>query len=257
MKQSFEIAKETKGYEASLFEEAVPQATELKKQSGILEEIGQVEVSSVPYIETEKEQEIKKETYKPLPKSHFIVSLSSKTAFRVFTFLKTSMTRFPWLFCNLITACIISIVIAMFENQISDLAVLAAIMPIVASMGGNAGTQSVAVSVRALANRDINAKNIWHSVVKEMLSCMMNGLLLGIIGGVILLFLYKQATLSMIFGLAIVTNFAFAGVWGSLIPISLDKAGLDPTISSSVFVTFLTDLLGFFIFLSLASVLLV
>ena len=171
-------------------------------------------------------------------------------------FFKTAMHRFPWLFCNLITACLVSVVIAMFENQISKLAVLAAIMPIVASMGGNAGTQSTTVSVRAIANRDIGSANVWQVVLKEMLSCFINGLVLGIIGGAILLLIYKNAQLSMIFSLAIVTNFTLAGIWGSLIPIGLNRAGLDPAISSTVFVTFLTDLLGFFIFLSLASMLL-
>jgi magnesium transporter len=171
-------------------------------------------------------------------------------------FFKTALHRFPWLFCNLITACVISIVIAMFQNQISSLAVLAAMSPMVASMGGNAGTQSVTVSVRAIANRDIGAGNIWQVVLKETLSCLMNGLVLGIIGGAILLLLYKQVMLSIVFGLAVLINFTLAGIWGSLIPIGLDRAGFDPAISSSVFVTFLTDLFGFFIFLSLASILL-
>ena len=171
-------------------------------------------------------------------------------------FFKTAVHRFPWLFCNLITACLVSVVIAMFQNQISKLAVLAAIMPIVASMGGNAGTQSVTVSVRAIANKDIVDANIWQIVFKEMLSCLINGLVLGAIGGIILLFIYHKAELSIIFGLAVIINFTLAGVWGSLIPIGLNKAGLDPAISSSVFVTFLTDLLGVFIFLSLASMLL-
>jgi len=172
-------------------------------------------------------------------------------------FFKTAIHRFPWLFCNLITACVVSTVIAMFESQISKLAVLAAIMPIVASMGGNAGTQSVTVSVRAIANRDIVASNVWRVVFKETLSCLLNGLALGIIGGIILLFMYQSAKLSTIFGLAVVINFTLAGVWGSMIPIGLNKVGLDPAISSSVFVTFLTDLLGVFIFLSLASMVLV
>ncbi|NRA74089.1 MAG: magnesium transporter [Rickettsiales bacterium] len=168
-------------------------------------------------------------------------------------FFKTALRRFPWLFCNLIMACLVSVVIDIFQNQISELAVLAAIMPIVASMGGNAGTQSVTVAIRAIANKDIVSANIWQVVFKEMLSCFTNGLVLGTIGGIILMFLHKQIALSMIFGLAVTANFTLAGIWGSLIPIGLDKAGLDPAISSSVFVTFLTDLLGFFIFLSLAS----
>lgn len=167
---------------------------------------------------------------------------------------KTAKHRFPWLFFNLITACIASTVVMLFTKQISKLAVLAAIMPIVTSMGGNAGTQSTTVSVRAIANKDIINSNMWQVVLKEMLSALLNGALLAILGGLMLFPIYKNYKLCVIFGIAVLANFTLAGVWGSLIPISLHRCGLDPAISSSVFVTFLTDLLGFFIFLSLAAV---
>jgi magnesium transporter len=214
---------------------SVPVVNKHKKMVGVIS-VDQI----VDVIEEEAEEDIMK-----LGGVH-ITDLYS-------AFFKTAMHRLPWLLCNLITAFLVSVVIAMFQNQISELAVLAAIMPIVASMGGNAGTQSVTVSVRAIANRDIGRANIRQVVLKEMLSCAMNGLVLGVIGGIILLFLYQQLAISIIFSAAVMTNFTLAGIWGSLIPIGLDKAGLDPAISSSVFVTFLTDLLGFFIFLSLAS----
>ena len=147
-----------------------------------------------------------------------------------------------------------STVVVLFKNQISKLAILAAIMPIVTSMGGNAGTQSMTVSVRAIANKDIMISNMGQVVLKEILSSFLNGILLGSIGGMILFPFYQDYKLCIIFGLAVLTNFTLAGVWGSVIPISIHRLGLDPAISSSVFVTFLTDMLGFLIFLSLAAV---
>jgi magnesium transporter len=168
-------------------------------------------------------------------------------------FFKTARHRFPWLFFNLITACIASTVVMLFQKQISHLAILAAVMPIVASMSGNAGTQSTTVYVRAIANKDIIAANMWQIVLKEVLSSILNGALLGVIGGLILFVMYSHIKLSIIFGMAVLTNFTLAGLWGSFVPITIHRLGLDPAISSSVFVTFLTDLLGFFIFLSLAA----
>lgn len=171
-------------------------------------------------------------------------------------YFKTAIQRFPWLFVNLMMACITSMVIAYFENEIQKIVVLAAIMPIVASMGGNAGTQTVTVAVRAIANKDITTSNVWRVITKEIVACALNGILLGIIGGFILLLLYQNINLSFIFALAVIINFTLAGLWGAMIPICLDRCGFDPAISSSVFLTFLTDFLGFFIFLSLASFLL-
>ena len=168
-------------------------------------------------------------------------------------YFKTAIQRFPWLFVNLIMACITSLIIAHFEAEIQKVVVLAAIMPIVASMGGNAGTQTVTVAVRAIANKDITSSNIWKVVTKEITACALNGLLLGIIGGFIILVLYENMNLSSIFALAVVINFTLAGLCGAMIPITLDRYGFDPAISSSVFLTFLTDFLGFFIFLSLAA----
>lgn len=169
--------------------------------------------------------------------------------------LKTTSQRFPWLFFNLLTACMISFVISKFQHQIEQLAILAAIMPIVASMGGNAGTQSVTILIRAIVNKEVTSYNTVQIVFKEIGSCALNGLVLGLLGGTILFFLYKSSALCIIFALAVLINFTLAGLWGTFVPLTLSKIGLDPALASGVFVTFLTDLLGFFIFLTLASLL--
>lgn len=168
---------------------------------------------------------------------------------------KTTSQRFPWLFFNLLTACMISFVISKFQHQIGQLAILAAIMPIVASMGGNAGTQSVTILIRAIVNKEVTSYNATQIILKEIASCALNGLFLGLLGGVILFFLYGDTSLCLIFAIAVLINFTLAGLWGTTVPLTLSKIGFDPAISSGVFVTFLTDLLGFFIFLVLASLL--
>ena len=170
-------------------------------------------------------------------------------------FFKTATRRFPWLFFNLLTACLTSVIISKFKDQIEQLVILAAIMPIVGSMGGNAGTQSVTVAVRAIANKDITSSNILQVVSKEIAACALNGLILGLLGGTILFLLYNNLSVCGIFALAVTINFILAGLWGGMIPIIIDKMGLDPAISSGVLLTFLTDFLGFFIFLALASLL--
>ena len=168
-------------------------------------------------------------------------------------FFKTATQRFPWLFFNLLTACLTSIIISKFKDQIEQLVILAAIMPIVGSMGGNAGTQSVTIAVRAIANKDITTSNILQVVSKEIAACALNGLILGLLGGTILFLLYNNLGVCGIFVLAVTINFILAGLWGGMIPIIINKIGLDPAISSGVLLTFLTDFLGFFIFLALAS----
>ncbi len=170
-------------------------------------------------------------------------------------FFKTATQRFPWLFFNLLTACLTSLVISTFQHQVEQKIILAAIMIIVASMGGNAGTQSVTVSVRAIANKDITTSNISHVVLKEIAACGLNGLMLGLIGGGILFLLYREMDVCAVFALSVTLNFILAGFLGSMIPITIDRIGLDPAIASGVFLTFLTDFLGFFVFLGLASLL--
>ncbi len=160
--------------------------------------------------------------------------------------------RFPWLFINLITACATSLVINQFSETIEKLIALATIMPIVASMGGNAGTQAMTVTVRALANREIKQIYITKVILKEIFVCLLNGLALAIIGSLIIYIPFSDLNLSLVFTAAIITNFTAAGLLGSSIPIILDHFDIDPATSSGVVLTALTDALGFFSFLGLA-----
>jgi len=170
-------------------------------------------------------------------------------------FFKTAVQRFPWLFFNLLTACLTSLIISSFRDQVEQKIILAAIMTVVASMGGNAGTQSATVSVRAIANKDITNSNIAQVVLKEIAACGLNGVMLGLIGAIILFLLYGDIDVCGVFALSVTLNFILAGFWGSMIPITINKIGLDPAIASGVFLTFLTDFLGFLVFLGLASIL--
>ena len=160
--------------------------------------------------------------------------------------------RFPWLFVNLVTACLTSMVINQFSDTIAKLITLATIMPIVASMGGNAGTQAMTVTVRALVSREITALNTIRVVSKEILVCMINGLLLAFIGVILTYLLFANSNLSMVFAAAVSINFTIAGLLGSAIPIILNHFDIDPAAASGVFLTACTDAIGFFSFLGLA-----
>ncbi len=160
--------------------------------------------------------------------------------------------RFPWLFINLITAFATSLVINQFSNTIEKLITLATIMPIVASMGGNAGTQVMTVTVIALANREIKQTYITKVVLKEVFVCLLNGLSLALIGALIIYIPFADLKLSIVFTAAVIINFAAAGMLGSSIPIIFDHFDIDPATSSGVVLTALTDALGFFCFLGLA-----
>ncbi|MGC0372292.1 MAG: hypothetical protein DGJ47_001003, partial [Rickettsiaceae bacterium] len=164
----------------------------------------------------------------------------------------TAKNRFPWLFMNLITACLTSMVINQFDETISKLVTLAVVMPIVASMGGNAGTQAMTVTVRAISNREVNYANRFRVVTKEIYTCMINGLLLSIIGGSLIYLVFGDPNLSLVFSFSILINFTLAGFLGSFIPIMLNSIDIDPAPSSGVFLTAFTDAIGFFIFLSMA-----
>ncbi|MCC8417353.1 MAG: magnesium transporter [Rickettsia endosymbiont of Bryobia graminum] len=165
--------------------------------------------------------------------------------------------RFPWLFVNLITACFTSIIINQFSLTISKLIALAAIMPIVASMGGNAGTQAMTVTVRALANKDIHHNNILKVVLKEVAVCGFNGFALALIGALLSLVMLSDPNLSLVFAIAVILNFLIAGFFGSVIPITLHYLNIDPATGSGVFLTTITDSFGFFTFLTLAYLFLV
>ena len=167
--------------------------------------------------------------------------------------LRTTRTRFSWLAVNLITAIIASIVIAFFEATIEQLVALAVLMPIVASMGGNAGTQTLTVAVRALATRELTATNAARVVNKEVLVGLLNGVLCAILVGVVATAWFGQVSLGLVLAAAMVINLLVAGLCGILIPLGLHRTGVDPALAATVFVTTITDVVGFFAFLGLAA----
>lgn len=164
--------------------------------------------------------------------------------------------RFPWLGVNLINAIAAAFVISLFEETIQALVVLAALMPIVASMGGNAGTQSLTVAVRALATRDLTAANTGRVVRREIIAGLFNGMIFAAIVGSIGALLFDMPLLGMVLGAAMVANMIVAAAAGVLIPIGLEKVGADPALASATFVVTITDIFGFFVFLGLAGVVL-
>ena len=167
--------------------------------------------------------------------------------------VKTSFRRFPWLLINLGTAVLASVVIAQFEGAIGQAVALAVLMPIVASMGGNAGTQTLTVVVRALAVREVTAANALRVLMKEFFAGSINGLLFMAAGLAIALFWYGDPTLGVLFGLAMVVTLVAGVLAGVCIPLLLDRLGFDPAVSSGVFLTTVTDVVGFLSFLGLAS----
>ncbi len=168
----------------------------------------------------------------------------------------TTSRRFSWLFVNLFTAIIASLVIAVFQDAITEIVALAILMPIVASMGGNAGTQTLTVAVRALATKDLTPTNAFRIVTRETLVGGLNGILFAIVMGLICYFWFDDGRLALVIGLSMIINLLAAGLAGILIPLGLQRAGADPAIASSVFVTTVTDLIGFFVFLGLATLVL-
>ena len=164
--------------------------------------------------------------------------------------------RFPWLAVNLVTSILASLVIGLFDDEISQLVALAVLMPIVASMGGNGGTQSLTVAVRAIATRDLTPTNAWRVVVREALVGLGNGFVFAIAMGVIAWLWFDQPMLGVVIGLAMIINMLAAGLAGILVPIGLDRVGADPALASGAFVTTVTDIVGFFAFLGLAALIL-
>lgn len=169
-----------------------------------------------------------------------------------YNLFSTVKHRFPWLFVNLITAFITSTIINQFSDTIAKLITIAVIMPIVASMSGNAGTQAMTITIRALAHRDITNANMFKVISKEILVCGVNGFILALAGIILTLFMLKNLNLSIIFAVAVIINFLVAGFLGSVIPITLHNLNIDPATASGVFLTALTDAFGFFTFLALA-----
>ena len=169
------------------------------------------------------------------------------------TALRTTRTRASWLLVNLATAILASMVIALFDATIEQIVALAVLMPIVASMGGNAGTQTLTVAVRALATHELTAANALRVVGKELAVGTMNGVLFAVLVGLVAAFWFEQTTLGLVIAVAMVINMVVAGLAGTLIPLGLDRAGIDPAIAATVFLTTITDVVGFFVFLGLAA----
>jgi len=169
---------------------------------------------------------------------------------------RTTRTRFTWLLINLLTAILASIVIAFFDATIEEIVALAVLMPIVASMGGNAGTQTLTVAVRALAMHDLTAANAMRMVRKEVQVGCINGVVFAVLIGVVAGLWFQSAGLGLVIAAAMVINLIVAGLSGIVIPLVLDRLKIDPAVAASVFLTTVTDVVGFFAFLGLAALLL-
>ncbi len=167
--------------------------------------------------------------------------------------LKKTKRRFTWLLLNLFTAIIASIVIGFFQEDIEKVVALAVLMPIVASMGGNAGMQTLAVTIRTIATNELTKNNFSQNLLKEFLIGVLNGILFAIISAVVVQFWFNDMTLSLIISISMILNMIVAGLFGILIPVSLKKMNIDPALSSSVFVTTITDVIGFLSFLGIGA----
>jgi magnesium transporter len=169
------------------------------------------------------------------------------------TVIATSRSRVPWLLVNLVTAFISASVISLFGATIEEMVALAALMPVVASLGGNAGTQTMTVTVRALATRDLDIYNAGRVIRREVMVGLLNGVVIATLIGVIAAVWFQNIDLGWVIATAMVVNMLAAALGGILIPLLLDRFGADPAISSSIFTTMITDVIGFLAFLSLAT----
>ena len=166
--------------------------------------------------------------------------------------LKTKR-RFNWLLLKLFTALLATWVISFFGASIEQMVALAFLMPIVASMGGNAGMQTLAVTIRAIATKELSRSNFNRVVGKEFLIGILNGIIFAIITAIIVQLWFKELNLSLLIGISMILNMIVAGLFGILVPVSLKKLNIDPALASSVFVTTITDVIGFLSFLGLGS----
>jgi magnesium transporter len=167
--------------------------------------------------------------------------------------LETAKSRVPWLLVNLLTAILSSFVIQAFDATIEQMVALAVLMPVVASLGGNAGTQTMTVTVRALATAKLGAINAPRVIMREALVGVLNGLLLSTVMGLVVYFWFGSSNLGAVIAAAMVVNLIAAALAGILVPLTLNRFKLDPAPASGVFVTMITDCVGFFAFLGLAS----
>jgi magnesium transporter len=168
--------------------------------------------------------------------------------------IETLQSRFSWLLLNLLTAIVASIVIGFFERSIQQLVALAVLMPIVASMGGNAGTQTLTVAVRAIALRQLSSQTVSGFVFRELAVGAVNGVVFAFTAGVISWLWFGNLNIAIIMGFAMIANLIIAGFSGTMIPLALDRMGVDPAVASSVFITTVTDVIGFLSFLGLATI---
>jgi len=169
------------------------------------------------------------------------------------TVIATSRSRVPWLLINLFTAFLAASVISLFDRTIEHIVALAVLMPIVAGMGGNAGSQTMTVTVRALATKDIDIYNAWRIIRREMGVGFINGIVFAVLIGIVAAVWFQDPNLGGIIGAAMIINMFVAAVAGILIPLLLDRLRIDPAVASAVFVTTVTDVVGFFAFLGLAT----
>ena len=167
--------------------------------------------------------------------------------------LKKTKRRFNWLLLNLFTAFIATWVISLFGATIEQMVALAFLMPIVASMGGNAGMQTLAVTVRTLATNDLTENNFTSNVLKEFNIGVLNGIIFAVISAIVVQLWFKDIKLSMIISISMILNMIVAGLFGILVPVTLKKMKIDPAIASSVFVTTITDVIGFLSFLGVGA----
>ena len=171
--------------------------------------------------------------------------------------IDTTKSRFSWLLVNLLTAIIASIVIGFFQASIEKVVALAVLMPIVASMGGNAGTQTLTVSVRALAMKELTAANAFKIVTKETFVGGINGFIFALIIGLLSAYWFGDTLLGFVIALAMILNLIIAGLAGTLIPLTLNKFNIDPALASGVILTTITDVFGFLSFLGLATIVII
>ena len=170
--------------------------------------------------------------------------------------VETTKQRLPWLAVNLVTAILASVVIAQFEGVIAQVVALAVLMPIVASMGGNAGTQALTVAVRSIATRDLTGANVWRVVRREVMVGLVNGLVFAAVMGAVGWFWFDSGLIGGVLAAAMIINLVVAGLAGIIVPVTLERVGVDPALASGAFVTTVTDVVGFFAFLGLAAMVL-
>jgi magnesium transporter len=162
-------------------------------------------------------------------------------------------SRVRWLIANLATAAVAATIIYLFEDTISRMVVLAALMPIVSGVGGNAGTQTLAVTVRALATNQLTQSNSWRAIAREMRVACLNGVTVAALLGIGVALCFQNPRLGAVIAAAMLTNILIAGLAGVMVPLALDRARADPAVASSIFVTMVTDSIGFLLFLGLAT----